>query len=375
MKIEDLEQYDYKTLLEMALSQVPDDIDTREGSIIYDALSPACYLLAEFYMQLRAILIDVYATTANNEWLDLRVAEQGISRYPSTSAIRKAYFTNISGQSANINLGTRFSTIEENPINYYVSKDLGGGYYELTCEEKGTIGNNYIGELLPLDYGINLETATITEIIIPGQDTETDDALRNRYFVRINEKAFGGNIAQYKQEINDIDGVGAVQVYPVWNGGGTVKCSVIDASYNRITDEFIQKLQETIDPVNNSGEGLGIAPIGHKVTITTPVDKVVNITTNVQGSAGVSILTIKEEIKKALEEYLLSLRQIWGNSNEINVYNLSVYIARINATILNIPGVVNVTNTLINGMAEDLVLIQNATTQELPKLGTVIING
>ena len=41
--------------------------------------------------------------------------------------------------------------------------------------------------------------------------------------------------------------------------------------------------------------------------------------------------------------------------------------------ILSVGGIANVTNVTINGNAEDLILLENATTQQLPILGTVSI--
>ena len=38
-----LEKYTFDYLMNDALSRVNENIDTREGSIIYDALAPACY--------------------------------------------------------------------------------------------------------------------------------------------------------------------------------------------------------------------------------------------------------------------------------------------------------------------------------------------
>ena len=45
--INQLESQDYDYYLEMMLDSVPEDIDTREGSVIYDALAPAATVLAE----------------------------------------------------------------------------------------------------------------------------------------------------------------------------------------------------------------------------------------------------------------------------------------------------------------------------------------
>ena len=42
---------------------------------------------------------------------------------------------------------------------------------------------------------------------------------------------FGGNIAQYRQWAKEIPGIGGVQVYPVWAGGGTVKLSTVSYTH------------------------------------------------------------------------------------------------------------------------------------------------
>ena len=380
-----LEQYTFEYLIQQALSRVPNTIDKREGSIIYDALAPACYELSEYYMYLRKILIDTYASTASEEYLDLRVAEQGLTRYAATYATKKGTFINNSDAPALIPIGSRFSIISDKKnVNYYVSEvytDEFGvvvpGTYKLVCEKLGTVGNGYVGALIPITHIQNLKLATMTDLIIPARDVETDEELRTRYFLTINEKPFGGNLAQYYEELKAIDGVGEVQIYPVWNGGGTVKCSVIDAEYNAISGDFINVIQNIIDPENAQGiqgTGLGLAPIGHQVTITTPTEVAINIETTIVLINGYNLPQIKSLIGQAIAEYLLTLRKAWGIGNDLNQYTLAIYIARINSAILSVRGVANVTGTLINGFAEDLVLEQSVVTQELPQLGTVIIN-
>ena len=48
--------YTYDSILQSALSRIPDTIDKREGSIIRDAISPACYELAIWYAKLAELL-------------------------------------------------------------------------------------------------------------------------------------------------------------------------------------------------------------------------------------------------------------------------------------------------------------------------------
>ena len=376
-----LDKYTFKYLMESALDNVPDSLDKREGSIIYDALAPACYELAEYYMELKKMLENTFASTANNEYLDLRVAEQGLERYAASYAVKRGDFLTSSGNPAVIPIGSRFSVISDTlNLNYEVTEayrdEFGAvvpGAYRMTCEEIGTQGNSYTGPLIPITFIPNLKTATLSDLLVPARDEETDDELRDRYFLTINDKPFGGNLAQYNEVLKGIDGVGAVQIYPVWNGGGSVKLSVIDAEYNIITNDFITTLQNMIDPTPQ-GTGLGLAPIGHTVTVTTPTEKIIDITATVALENGYTLGQVTPLIEEAIESYLLGLREIWGISDDFNNYSLAVYIARINAAVLGVAGIANVTGTTINGLASDLILTQDATTQELPVLGTVIVS-
>lgn len=376
-----LEKYDFEYLLNSALSRMPDDVDKRQGSVIYDTLAPSCYELAGMFIELRQVLLNTYITTSYGEYLDKRVLEQGIKRYEATTARVKGLFTFESGTPASIQIGSRFSTIGEggNTSNYKVISayiDSNGvieqGAYILQCEISGTIGNGYLGDLLPITYISNLKTAKIISLITPGRDLETDEELRNRYFLTINQKPFGGNIAQYDEEIRNIDGIGEVQVYPTWNGGGTVKCSIIDVEYKQASPELISNVQEIIDP-GISGKGYGLAPIGHTVTITTPNIVPLSINCQIQLLIGYQVDQLIDDIEKSIEEYLLTLRKNWGISDEQNNYQLTVYVSQITMAILKVTGVANVTNVGING-GTDLVLRQDGDIQEIPMLNEVIIN-
>lgn len=44
-----------------------------------------------------------------------------------------------------------------------------------------------------------------------------------------------------------------VKVYPVWNGGGTVKVVFITSEYKLPSSEMIDTVQTIVDPVQNQG--------------------------------------------------------------------------------------------------------------------------
>ncbi|MGL4875186.1 MAG: baseplate J/gp47 family protein [Clostridium sp.] len=364
----ELEKYSFEYLINAALEKVPNDIDKREGSIIYDALAPACYQLAEMYMELKNIVLNSFILTSYGKYLDNRVLEQGLKRYSATKAIKKGIFTFKDNKDIELQNGLRFSTINENLI-YKIIKKINNLEYELECETLGTEGNSYAGDILPLDYNNSIASCRIDSLLVPGRNEETDEELINRYILEVNQKPFGGNIAQYDREIRSIDGIGEVQIYPTWNGGGTVKCSIIDNTFNAASIELINKVKELIDP--RAGKGVGIAPIGHNVTICTPTVVNINIEANVQLLTGYLIEQIREEIVSSINKYFDRLKRSWGIANDLNEYELTVYISQITMAILQVAGVANVTNIKINNKIEDLVLIQSATRQELPFLNEV----
>lgn len=380
-----LEQYTYKYLMSWALSFVDDSLDKREGSIIYDALAPFCQVLAGFFMELRGFYQDTFAITATGEALDNRAAEQGITRYPATYAIKLGYFADGEGTPMAVPMGARFSTVSEtSPINYTVVDYYYGdnglyvpGYYQLRCEKPGTVGNQYSGNLVNITFIQGMATAELTTLLHPARDEETDEELRTRYFAALNQKAFGGNIADYREKVTALDGVSAVQVYPTWNGGGTVKISIVDPEYNPVSKEYIAEVQELIDPENSQGEtgdGLGIAPIGHQVTVVTPEEVDVAVSATLVLRPGYAVGQVQEPIRTALEKYIEELRKGWAQSNDMNEYSMSMFIARVTSAIVNVPGVANVTGVTLNGKAEDITFQENAQTQQLPSLGEVTVS-
>lgn len=381
---DNLQQYTYEYLMELALSFVPNDRDKRQGSVIYDALAPFCQILAAGALELINYCEQTYAVTATGVDLDNRVAEQGITRYAATYAVKKVTLADEEGNPVTVPLGSRFSTMSStNPINYtitaqYVEDDVAvPGSYEATCEETGVVGNEYSGNLINLTFIQGLASAYMSVTLLPARDEETDDELRERYFESLNQKAFGGNIADYRTKLESMPGVGAVQIYPTWNGGGTVKLSIVDPTYGPCSDEFIASIQEAVDPENAKGEkglGLGIAPIGHKVSVVTPDEVTIEVSAHLSLQSGYTLGQVEASAKAALTSYIQSLRQSWASAQDLNVYSCDVFIARVSAVLVNVTGIANVTDVKLNGLASDIHLTEDGNVQQLPKLGEVVLN-
>lgn len=377
-----LDQFTFEALIQEALAMVPAELDKRQGSVIYDTLAVGDVQLAQGYIQLKGFYLDTYALTAQGEYLDLRVFEAGLTRYPASQALKRGVFSNANGEPVAVPIGARFSTAQDTSALIYqveaVHTDGEGttlpGEYRLRCETAGSQGNDYVGPLIAITYLQGVASATLDELLIPARDTETDEALRARYIEAINRKPFGGNIAHYRQWTLEIPGVGAVQVYPIWDGGGTVKCSILGADYSPASPTLLDEVQTILDPEGNQGIGLGTAPIGHVVTVVTPETITVDIDAQVTLRNGISIEQIQSPVEEQLQAYLLEERKKFGAASDLNEYGMSVYRARVSAVVLGTPGVENVPEVLLNGTDEDLTMQENKLVQQVPVLGTVTLH-
>lgn len=368
----DFSQQTYQNILKAMLDRVPNTYDKRDTSPIPTALGPAAWVLEGFYLSLNQVQQAGFIQTATGQSLDYLAEIAGLTRYPASPAVRLGTF-NIA-----VPIGSRFSTINgSDSINFTVTDATDtANQYQLTAETPGTIGNEYTGAILPITTIPGLTSAQITDILVPGDDQETDEELRERLITALNDRPFGGNIAQYRENILAIDGVGAVQVYPTWNGGGTVKCSILGADFLPASEELVENVQAAIDPPPNQGLGLGLAPIGAQVTAVAPTELTVNVSATLTLASGYQIGQVQQPIEDAISAYLLSVRQDWDtNTSSTSVqYAADVYVARITASIVGVAGVVNATNVELNGGTSDLTLTENGTTQQVPVIGTVTLS-
>lgn len=366
-------------------NKILENVDKRPGSIIYDALAPICLELAEAYVKMDIMEEQTFLTTATGINLDKRAFDYGLSRTSATNALRIAEFKKYKMDSdgnfvhddkgnkilidMNITEGARFTLPEDSSITFEYTGKI-DGYNILKCEQTGTKGNEHVGTILPLVPIKNLIEAKITSTYKPAEDEETDEELRERVIDSINYSSFGGNIEDYIEKVNAIDGVGNTKVFPAWQYNGSVLLSIVDPIFNPITDEFAKNLKEQIDPDEDTGQGVGIAPIGHYVTITTPAKKYVNISMSVELMNTVTLETIKEDIERKISEYFETVRKSFGQN-----VNLTIYRARIIEKVLELKEVLNVKDVALNGNFTDVTFIDEGLIgyQYLPYMGEVTI--
>nr|DAY51578.1 MAG TPA: Baseplate J like protein [Caudoviricetes sp.] len=359
------ENQTYDTILARMLSRVPNDMDRRESSVIYQALAPAALELAQMYSGLNEVLNETFADTASRFYLLKRGKERGLYPNPATYAVVRAEID------AEIPSGFRLAC---NNINYTMTSSLSSEdshfLYELTCETPGEIGNQSYGDLIPLDRTVSITSARILEIIIHGEEAETTEDFRIRYFADITNQAFGGNRADYLNYMRSLPDVGGSRIYPVWNGGGSVKIVFTDSTFNVPNAGLVAAVQQQIDPIENAGRGSGLAPIGHTVTVEAATEETINISVDCLFMHGYTWDDVKVEISQIVQEYLSELNRAWGDSGgdeDNDRTGIIVRVSQIERRILDVAGIADVTSTKINGGSQNHQISDNS----IVKLGGV----
>lgn len=401
------EEQTFEEISSRMLSNVDDKFDKREGSVIYDATAPMALELELFYSMMGMVLDEAFADTASYYYLIKRAAERGLLPKEETKAVLKMKAIPTDAQ---IMVGDRFNL---NELNYTVIHPIAdeAGAYQVECETEGTIGNQQLGFCLPIETTNelnDLESAELTEVLIPGEDEEDVESFRERYFGSFGNEAFGGNQTDYKQRVNAIDGVGGCKVIRMWKKGynpaifiptsavtswyssiigtltgevkawvtavytaaveklltvgGTVNVIIINSVYQQPSDVLVNKVQTMLDPEQNAGEGLGIAPIGHVVNVVGVVNKTINISATVTYSRDYSFAILKNSMFQTVDDYFSELSQSWDTEN-----NIIVRTSELDSRFMKITGISDITNIKLNGSSSNLTLAEN----EIPVRGDV----
>lgn len=334
-----------EVLLEEMLADVPDDVDKREGSVIYDALAPIASALATAYRTLDVVMDETFVDTASLQYLARRCEERGVQIKEASAAVIEGVFTPDTVELTN---GDRFNCGD---LNYVVTEKLSAGRYRLECETEGAVGNLHTGYLLPIQDIEGLETAEITGVLIPGEDADDTDQLRDRYYDSLIGTAFGGNVSDYKTKVSLMQGIGGVKVERTPNGGGTVGVTIINSEYGIPSQTLIDTVQTALDPVQNHGEGLGLAPIGHTVTVSGAASYPIRVTTSIEFRSGWDPESAQQVLEETIRDYFLDTAKEWEDKD-----NLVVRISLIESKILELDCVVDITDTRLNDAAANIIL-------------------
>ena len=291
----------YKTILNDALSRVPDDLDKREGSVIMTAIAPACYQLALGYLKLAEAVKQCYGSTATGDNLTELGNSLGIERRegecpyvwvkfkrgdvvqptanPENWIDDTFYFKMSDGVDWYFTI-TNWNTDDDDEYIFKCLSDREG--YIDTLRALRT--DNTIYSLYAV-AGCTFDTdMTLTDDVNYGVDDESDEAFRSRYIEYLKFNRFGGNYTDYQllpeRASSLASGSDALGNYD-WRIlckryqsslivlGGFVKDYKDSHAIIPTTLAEMTAIKNELDP--DDGDGTGLLPFGHNLFCCSPL--------------------------------------------------------------------------------------------------------
>lgn len=328
------EEQTFEAIMQRMLDRVPNNIDKREGSIIWNALAPAAAELAQMYIELDIIIRLAFANTATGEYLDRRAEEIGIYRKKAIPAKRRGLFYDSNNALMDVPIGSRFRIDD---LIFVVTEQISTGEFVLGCETPGTVGNIPTGTMLPIEYIYGLARAELTDIIEYGTEEEDDESLRRRILAKAQLPATSGNANHYKLWALEIAGVGDVKVFPLWNGPGTVKVVIIGSNKQPVSSDIVNAVMEHIEENR---------PIGAQVTVQSAQPLAINVSATIVRDTNYTLEQVTTNVRNKITEYL---KGIAFKQNFVSY-------AAIGSLMLDNTGVLDYSNLTVNGGTTNIVI-------------------
>lgn len=261
-------------LLKEMLDVARNDIDKREGSIMFDALSPTSFMFFKQSSLFKDIMEQAFACRGKGIYLDYSADDVGLVRMSATPS---RVMLEIKGvDDTVIPNGTRFGIVDSDLIfvtrEQVVIKD-GIARVSAVCTTKGSrtnVDRNSITLLLDPMSGI--QSVTNPEYADYGVDDESDDDFRERILYQKRNSENDGLDSDYERWALSVTGVNYAKSLDKPRGIGTV--DVIIGGNETVEGELVKSVQTLIDKKKQPG----IDVVVRKVK-----SQVVNITVYVEG--------------------------------------------------------------------------------------------
>ena len=347
----------YNKIMDEMMGDFGADVRTDEGSLAFNACAKVADKLEDVYGDMDELDKNMYPDTQDLPHL-IRNSIGKIDYLYAYPAIVKGVFKQ------EIDIGEQFICGD---YTYTASEKIEEHIYKLICDTEGTEANTNKGELIPANYIDDYKGGEITEILVLGADDEEEETFRKRLLDTFGNVHFGGNKADYRKLLNERKEVGGCKPKRREEVSPWIDIVVISDSFTTPSTEVLKDLQNYVDPETSHGEGDGIAPCCHNVLIKAAESTKINVAAKLVFEGGYSVDTSKSHIEEAIDKYLGELRKGW-EANEFN--DMTVRLSRIEANILNIPGVLDIENTSLNGVQGNVTL----SYEKIPVRGEVVIN-
>lgn len=316
------------------LKNTADSFDKSNGSFIFDAEKAMAIEISNQQSMIAEVLSKQNISNLKGDELALAVYERsGRIRKP---AVKSQSYVIISGsQGASVTKGDLVAT---DTVNFIIQEDktidaTGSIVVLVECELAGIVGNvppNSINRFpVTLPGIINVYNP---ESISNGYEAETDEQLLERHFERLQNPGKSGNPAHYKEWAKEVVGVGDVKVFSRFNGPLTMQVIVIDQNRLPASPELANDVYLHI--VKNMPFGVD------ELSVLPAEPLLINLSVDLTIKDGLLEAVVIEQIKNAITE--LYFKKIAFKSDIVSY-------AKIGAIIIDVEGVLDYQNLLVNG--------------------------
>lgn len=340
------------------LNRMETTLQTREGSFIYDTVSPVAFEVWRMLMTLDELIEAFYVNEYSGKYLDMHANLLALARRQGTKAAAVIHFTGADG--VVIPAGTAFFTSAgaQFDLLYDVTLADGAGTGYLQAVEVGDWYNIEAGEIAQIFRNISGLDSFTNEAAVGGTDAESGAALFGRIDYKRKNPSTSGNENHYKEWALSRDGVGGVKVTGLWNGPGTVRVLLAGYDYRAVDEAVTADCYDYIQTQRT---------VGADVTVVSAGETEITVTAKVVIRSAASPAAVQEEFVSKLDTYLQNLAAEYFKVSESFDYPL-VY-NMVAALLMSVDGVVDFRELLVNGGTENIMIDQTS----VPILGEVTV--
>jgi len=343
------------TIRERLFNEIDNKYDKSTGSLVWEQGQGLAIELENQYVIADDALAQSFAGTADFEHLKIKAYEHGVDWKDATKASGIVRMTGSIGKVIPV------GTLVASELNQYVVTEQntigtdGIALVKVECITAGVTGNTPANTITIFPKTIaGLNIVTNTDAFNNGYNEESRDDLLARYYLTIRQPATSGNAYHYRQWALEIDGVGDAKIKLIWEGGGTVKVVIIDRNKTVASSELISDVATYIESVR---------PIGATVTVVSAEELVIDVNCLLTIKEGYTLEQVKTNIQNGFNQYF----------KDVAFVEEKIIYAKMGNIVYDTEGVsdLDYASFTLNGMNANILLEDNNTKTQIPKLGTL----
>ena len=308
-----LADYSEEAVYQRMRAMLPADIDSSEGSHVWNFLRPTASVAAELcQFALPQVIMMIFPEWAEGEYLDAHAAERGLTRRGAAAAEGTLTITGTPG--TEIPADSRFTTAstDDRPAAEYATTEdaaideEGTVSVQAVCTQPGPAGNTAAGTVVLVSGRMaGITGVTNPEPITGGAGEESDETLRDRIleYDRNLNVSFVGSVADYKRWARGSDPrVGSVTVLDDRDGQGTVTILLTNTDGAPASEDLCTAVYNAIMRPDAPEERP--APVNANLIVRAPTPVPIAVQATVELVSGATLSGIKSAFLQALKGYL-----------------------------------------------------------------------